>query len=457
MSRSIIVGGVAVGAVIIVVVVFAVVLAGRTPVESAQVSRADIREYVEEQGTTRLPREFEITMPFAARVDSILLKEGDPVGKGEIVAQLNRFDLDNDVAVAQAAVDRLTAAIAESGDKTVETTGYEQTQSYVESMDLTVQAADEQRRSAKKKLDVALNQLNRIKEAYEANPRSVTLDIFEQAELTHIEAEVSYTQTELIYNSLQAIQSATKLLPTAVMQYIARKDLTTAVREREQAEAQARLDMATVRRERGRLTSPVDGVVLHREIIDEQFLPAGQRLLTIGRLEEMEVEADILSQDVVDVDIGDGVELFGPTIGATPVLGTVKRIYPAGFTKISSLGVEQQRVRVIVTISSEHLQQLRDQQKLGVGYRVRVRIYTSQKSNAQVIPRSALFRSMAGVWQVFAIRDGVTSLQPVKVGLMNDESVEILEGLNPEDHVVLAPETTLEEGTRVTENIRGQD
>ena len=132
--------------------------------------------------------------------------------------------------------------------------------------------------------------------------------------------------------------------------------------------------------------------------------------------------------------------------------GNVKRIYPAGFTKVSSLGVEQQRVKVVVAIGAEDLERLRTQQRLGVGYRVRVKIYTAEKPEARIIPRSALFRSVAGHWQVYAVRAGKAVLQQVEVGLMNDEQVEVLKGLSPEDRVILAPETTLSDGTWVKDS-----
>ena len=92
--------------------------------------------------------------------------------------------------------------------------------------------------------------------------------------------------------------------------------------------------------------------------------------------------------------IGDAVEIYGPAIGPAAVHGEVARIYPAGFTKISSLGVEQQRVRVIVQFHDrEDLKRLLHERGLGVGYRVRVRIHTAERSQALVVPRSALFRA----------------------------------------------------------------
>jgi len=126
----------------------------------------------------------------------------------------------------------------------------------------------------------------------------------------------------------------------------------------------------------------------------------------------------------------------------------VHRVYPQAFTKISSLGVEQQRVKVIVRLAATELQQLRE---LGVGadYRVRVRIFTDHHADALLVPRSAMFRGADGGWQVFAVANGTARLRDVTVGLMNDQHVEIIDGLEQDELVILAPENDLVDGIRV--------
>jgi HlyD family secretion protein len=193
----------------------------------------------------------------------------------------------------------------------------------------------------------------------------------------------------------------------------------------------------------------VDGVVLHRFLSNEQFVAAGTSLLEIGRLEDLEVEAEVLTLDIVAAKVGDAVEVYGPAIGQPPAQGKVARIFPAGFTKVSSLGVEQQRVKVIVRFEPAELKRLLADRRLGVGYHVRVRVYTDARADALTVPRAALFRSSRGQWQVFAVRDGRAQLVPVEVGLMSDESAEITAGLAEDEQVILAPESTLSGGARV--------
>ncbi|HEV3024920.1 MAG TPA: efflux transporter periplasmic adaptor subunit, partial [Pirellulales bacterium] len=158
---------------------------------------------------------------------------------------------------------------------------------------------------------------------------------------------------------------------------------------------------------------------------------------------------DVLSQDVVRVRPGQSAEIYGPAIGEKPVRGLVQRVYPSGFTKTSSLGVEQQRVWVVVRFEPDELGRLRAQRELGVGYRVRAKIFTAEMPRALVVPRSALFRGPAGDWQVFVVEEGRAWLRSVNVGLLNDVYADVVKGLAEGAIVVLVPETNLLDGDKV--------
>ncbi|MEX2185396.1 MAG: efflux RND transporter periplasmic adaptor subunit [Pirellulales bacterium] len=421
---------------------------GGQSVESALVRRDTIVELIDEQAKTRLPETQLVTMPYAARIEPIALDEGARVEKGQVVAQIVQRDLDLQVNQAEAAYERLEAAYAENADTSVEDTSYKQALAFVTSMTATVAAARERVKSGKAKLDYAQGNFERIKSLRPSGAKS--LDDEERALLLKIESEVEYRQDELILAAIEATQTATGLMPTLVMQYIGRKSLTGEVWKKQQAEALAALEQAKVDRQRGTMLSPVDGVVLERYDSNERYVAAGTVLLRIGELDRLEVESEVLTQDVGNVKPGDTAEVYGPAIGGRLAVAAVDRIFPAGFTKISSLGVEQQRVKVILKFTPEELKRLRDERRMGVEYRVRVRIITAKKDDALIVPRSALFRGPGGGWQVFAIRGGEAKLQDVKIGLLNDEIAEVVEGLSDDEEVILAPESTIDDGTRVS-------
>ena len=431
-------------------------LSSGIPVEVAVVAIGPIHECIDERGKTRLPETFLITMPFGGRIESISLAEGDPVKKGDVVAKIVPVDLDLSVDEADAVVQRLEAALLKNADSSIEGTTLEQANQFVKSMTDTVKSAEARVVSGKAKLDYAENNLERVKELNEKD--AVTKDQLERAELLHVEASVDFKQDGLVSSSMQALEAATSLLPTMTEQLIARKSLSEAVLEKEKAEAVARLRQVEENQKRGTMTSPISGVVLDRPVTNERYLPAGQTLMEIGRLEDMEVEVDVLSLDVVNAKVGNRVEIHGPVVGTSSnvdrqsrlVHGTVTRIFPAGFTKISSLGVEQQRVKIIVNIDPNALKWLQDERGVGVGYRVRVRIITAEKPKAVVVPRSTLFRDAAGDWRLYAVEGGRAQIRTVKLGMLNDELAEVIDGVDPEDRVILAPESNLSAGQSVS-------
>ena len=424
-------------------------------VQAARVAQTTIAEFVDERGTTRLPETHLVTMPFAGRVESIGLLEGEAVEQNQVVARVSPQDLEDAVAEQRAAVARLDAAIAENDDVTVETSAKRQAELFVESMVSTVAAAAARKTAGQSRLEYAETFLGRVRELIATGAQ--TQDDLDRAKLAYIEGEVDYRQDVLVAEALKSMKAATDLMPRIISEYTSRKHLSRAVLERQKQEAEARLRVALIRQERGSIRSPVDGLVLERVVSNEGYVQGGTVLLRIGQLERLEVETEVLSEDVVDIRRGDTAEVYGAAIGApvgAGVQAVVERIYPAGFTKISSLGVEQQRVRVILRFGEGELSRLEPERELGVGFRVRVRILTDQKSQANTLPRSALFRGPDGGWQVFVIRRGRAQQQPVEVGFMNDEFVELTRGVEVDELVVLAPESNLTHGARVQAIVR---
>lgn len=422
-------------------------------VQVASAKRGRIQEYIDERGKTRVERVYEISMPQSGRIQEIALEEGDQVESGQVVARIVSEDLETAVDEAEAVVERLEAAIVENNDVSVEESLKIQARKFVESMAKTVEAAEKQKELSGKRANYAESRLGRAQQLHDADSEmsAIADDELEKTELDYWEGQLGFRQDALIFEAMNSIQAATALLPKMVSDYIAHKQLTQAVLEKQKAEARARLRQIVIQRDRGTMRSPIDGIVLNRFIEDEQYLSAGTKLISLGKLHTLEVEADVLSQDVVRVNEGDVVEVYGPAVGGGlghGVQGTVEKIYPAGFMKVSSLGVEQQRVKVIVRFAPDVIERLR---KLGIGvdYRVRVRIFTKEKSDALRVPRSALFRGPDGGWQVFVAARSQARLRDVTVGLLNDAHTEIVSGLKRGENVILAPETSLVDGSRI--------
>lgn len=192
------------------------------------------------------------------------------------------------------------------------------------------------------------------------------------------------------------------------------------------------------------VTSPVAGFVLRVPQESERAVAAGTPLVEIGDPKQLEIATDLLSTDAVRVKPGAAV-LIEDWGGERPLNGRVRLVEPYGFTKVSALGVEEQRVNVIIDFA-EPLQAM---QRLGHGYRATVRIATWSSPDVLRVPISALFRA-DGQWSVFAIdRDSRARLRNVKVAHMNDEEAEVLDGLITGEKVILHPSDKVGDGIKV--------
>jgi len=172
-------------------------------------------------------------------------------------------------------------------------------------------------------------------------------------------------------------------------------------------------------------------------------VPVGDTLLEIGDPGSLEIVADLLSTDAVRISAGDSVriEQWG---GTTPLDGRVRRIEPSGFMKVSALGVEEQRVNVIVDLvdppaAARHL---------GDGFRVEVRVVIWREQTVVKVPTGSLFRRGDG-WAVFRVDADRARLQTVELGQRNDREGQIVTGLSEGQTVILHPPDTLTDGVRV--------
>ncbi len=191
------------------------------------------------------------------------------------------------------------------------------------------------------------------------------------------------------------------------------------------------------------LRSPISGVVLRLHQKSETLVPAGAALIEVGNPAELEVVADLLSADAVKVRPGFSVLLAGWG-GDGALRGRVRLVEPAGFTKVSALGVEEQRVNVIVDFEDERTSSV----KLGDGYRIEVSVIVWEQTSVLKVPTSALFR-VGRDWAVFTVRDGRATQATVRIGQRNAIEAELLSGLAVGDQVLVHPGDTVQDGVAV--------
>ena len=417
------------------------------PVKTALASKGEVREYLDDMGITALPRIYKISMSLDGRIKPILLKAGSKVKKGQLLATMDKHDLTTALVEADSELKTLKAQIKLNQFNKIENTALGESQKWILSFAEAI-------KSSAKKLEASKARSYYAKEKWQSEERSkqaISRIKLIKSRLEAAEAKVNYESDQFMHSATLILESMTTLLPEYIKQFLERKMLNTNVLQQRLSAAEAVLARAKRDLKHAEFISPIDGIVLKRYVSNEMVLPAGSLLLEVGKIEDIEIHANILSQEVLKIKPDDPVNIYGILPGTIPMKGSVKRIKPAGFTKTSSLGVEEQRVTVVIKINKSELNPLVKQNKsLGVAYRVRVRVYTDSNKNALKIPRTSLFKNNDGRWQVYRVENSKAVLTNVKPGLINDEEVEIIEGLSLNDEIVISPPANIENRCRIS-------
>ncbi len=366
-----------------------------TEVESAKASLGPLRVTVQEDGKTRIREKYVVSAPVAGRVSRIELKPGDHCHERTLLAVI----LPSDPAI----LDARARAEAEA----------------------RVQAAE----AAK------------LRAASNAEQAQITYDLnlskLERAELLLPTNAISRDEYDVL--KAQKLASALAIKTASFDSEIAQYELEmsqAAVKQFSQSDDEALAAPFE-------LFAPIAGKVLRVFEESSTVISVGEPLLELGDPQNLEIEIDVLSTDAVRIQPGAQltIEHWG---GDTPLSGSVRVIEPAAFTKISSLGVEEQRVNIIADIV-EPPDRIA---ALGDGYRIEARITVNQLDQALLIPNSALFRHQRQ-WHVLTIVDGRAQLQRVSIGLQNETHTQITEGLQAEQRVIVYPSDTLQPGSTV--------
>ncbi len=363
----------------------------------ATVERGPLSVTVDEEGETRVRDRFVVSAPLAGRILRIELEPGDAVEAGQtVVASLQPTDpILLDARSRAEAEARVGAARAGLG----------------------LARAERDRAEAERRFSVS--EAGRYR-------KLAAEEIVSRERLDSAELEVT-TREEALRAADYAVKSA-------------EQDLAAA-----SATLQTEAPAIGVAAEPIVLRAPVDGVVLRRLRESETVVPAGEPLVEIANPADLEIVSDLLSTDAVKVRRGQNVriEQWG---GDEPLRGVVRRVEPYGFTKISALGVEEQRVNVIVDFEDAR----EAWEALGDGYRVEVRIVIWEREDAVKVPTSSLFRD-GDDWAVFVVEEGRAARRTVSLGERNGLEAEVLEGLGEGDRVVVHPSDSIRDGVAVAE------
>lgn len=360
-----------------------------------QVQQGHFAEYVRDEGRTYLEDTYNVAVPIHGYLRRVGLNAGDAVTAGDAVFHIEPLPAPAlDARSRQQAQEALSAARAR------------------------VEAASAELDNRRAERVFLSNELQRYRQLAE-------------------DGAVSTTEVERMANNVERAQAAERSAQASVG--AAEAELENARLVLAIAEGTRSADDAEVLA----VPAPISGVVLRRFRCCEGVVNAGDVVLELGNLAELEVRVDLLSQEAVRVRPGMRVliERWGDEGALT---GHVRAVDPAGFTKVSALGIDEQRVAVYVTLDAASEQR----QQLGEGYRVEASIVVWESDDALYVPVSTLFRR-DDAWHVFVYDAGRAQLQRVEIGRRSGIYTQILDGLAADRQVVNHPPAHLQHGQAI--------
>lgn len=363
-------------------------------VEAAAVRRGQMLVTVNEDGVTRVRDRFVISAPLAGNLARIELHAGDTVQQGDVIARILPLRAPLlDARTRSESEARVSAAMA----------GVAQAKAQVERAKVARDYAAEESENTKK-----LEQSGTL--SRHALDRALVDERSRAAELASSEFAARVAEHEL---------------------------------------AMARATLGRMGGEGGgeqfEVTSPVSGRVLRLMQQSEGVVQAGTQLLEVGDPSALEVAVDVLTSDAVHIQPGAPVTL--DEWGGEALSATVRMVEPSAFTRLSALGVEEQRVNAVIDVISPYA----TWKALGDGYRVAARVEVYRSEDALMVPWSALFRKGQS-WAVFTVEGSVARLRPVDIGRRNELDVEVKGGLELGARVILHPSERIADGTLVVEH-----
>lgn len=388
------------GAVLLLLLLYGF-LPDPVPVQTATVERGPLRVSIEEEGVTRVTDHFEGTAPTTAYMRRVELEAGDRVQRGQTLVEFEPArPADLDPRTRQAAVGRVSAARA------------------------GLESATEQARAANVGAEQAIAERDRLARLIAAG--AATRQALERAEAEAAQAVANRDAAVAAVGAAWAELSAAgaQLAPAG----------PTAVQQT--------------------LTAPAEGRVLTVHRRGAGHVNAGEPILEIGDIDRLQAVVEVLSRDAVRIRPGMRV-LIHQWGGPDTLSGIVERVEPRAFTRVSALGVEEQRVPIVIGLApaaagGEAADTPDAQYVLGSGYRVLAEFVIWEGERVLQVPSGALFRTIDG-WAVFTVSGGRASRRDVSIGQQAGLATQITEGLEEGEVVIVHPRDRVEEGVRVRE------
>ena len=435
-------------------IVAALILAFRPSpiaVDVAEVKRGELHVTVDEEGETRIRQRFVVSAPVAGRLSRIDLDEGDRVTKGEVIAQIDPLPLESNVREAQARLRQWQAEKAGVETQRPKQEALLQAEASIRAAVAKQQQAEAQVARAKAELEQAKRDRLRSQQLYQDGV--IARQTLERDELEETNRLRALEAEQRVADSVAAEVNAAKEALSLLRAEQKDPDYLLDVYDARIASVEAELAKLADDAGRTNIKSPVNGYVLRVNQESAKYVEAGTELMELGDPQDLEIVVDLLSSDAVKVK--PGATMFIEHWGGEQTLeAKVRYIEPSAFTKVSALGVEEQRVNVIADFVDFPV-------PLGDRYRVETRTVIWSGTDVLIVPLSALFRcdssnnrAPSNTWCTFAVKNGKAEKRQIEVSQRSNFEAAIAKGLNEGEIVILHPNEQIQSGKKVAVNER---
>lgn len=377
-------------------------------VATAVVTEGSIEKYAEELGTVRSDDRANIYSFVSGRAVEIPVSVGDSVKEGDVLVRIDTQQLERQLAELQAMRSEVEAQYREALSPF---------------SDNDVKKAELDISDMEGRLRLSEADAVKSEQLFEAGALS-------EQEYQRILLNLESERTALKKARLGLEQMKSPLSQNLAMQFEAK--LRQLDIQQEELESRSR-DL--------RIISPINGVVMMLQAEKGSFIQQGMQLAEIANIGELYIESDVLVADIAGVSVGAPVKISNKELNIFDAKGTVRKIHPQAFSKISDLGIEQKRIKVEIDIAASL-------PNLKPGYDLDIKIITDKKDRVLLIPEAATFQR-SGRDYVFVDENGTARLREIQIGLEGQKQVEVVSGLSSGERVVLSPDERLQEGTRI--------
>lgn len=420
-------------------IIFFINYENKIDVKTIKVIKGNIKEYISEDAKTIFDKEYEISSTISGDIEPLKFEIGDNIKKDQIITNINTFYSKQNLKEILEKENEIKALINNLDKQNPRSEDFKEIKLIIEELENRLKQSEKQIQISKINYEKSKDFFNRQKEL--KNQESITDLQYNEAktsfEISKKQFEISKLEKENILKNISLQKNNYEKLKERINDNeFQKKALFSQI---EQLNIQKNINKNNLKKMS--IYSPVSGVITDIFLKDLTTISSGTKIIKISDPKSIEIESDILSDEIFKIKKGQKVEISGKSLNDKTIIGYVKKVFPSGFTKISSLGVEQQRIKIRISFDNKNI-------NLKSGTNLDIKIIVNENNNTIIVPERSIFKDN-NKWKVLSVDNKKVVLKEILIGLKNDDFVEVLKGLSVNDIIIEEPNNNIKEGSLV--------